>query len=412
MGGTSFDVAMVRDGASVMMTDGVVAEWPLALPMIDIHTIGAGGGSIATVDEGGLLHVGPQSAGAEPGPAAYGRGGTLPTVTDADLVLGYLSADNPLAGGMRLDVEAARTAFAPVADALGRLVEEAAAGVYDLVNVNMATGVRDVTVRRGLDPRDFPVVVAGGAGTACTRPRSPPSSRSRCSSSRASRRSSAPPGCSCATSSTTTSARSSVPWPTSGPRSSTALLEGLADAGRATLHGEGVADAAISFKAALDLRYVGQWHELQVPLDWEPGGAPAIGDMEDRFHAEHDRTFGYASSSSAIECLAVRLSAVGATPQVDLSDLDEMAEGRVAPSGRRATWSPGSRAMVDTPVYDGHGLQPGFEVAGPAIVELATTTIVLLEGFDLVVDRRGAFLLCAGERGRTLAAQLAPEAVT
>jgi N-methylhydantoinase A len=190
------------------------------------------------------------------------------------------------------------------------------------------------------------------------------------------------------------------------------LLEGLADAGRSTLHGEGVADAAISFKASLDLRYVGQWHELQVPLDWEPGGAPAIGDMEERFGAEHDRTFGYASSSSAIECLAVRLSSVGATPQVDLSDLDEMAEGRVAPSGRRATWSPGSRAMVDTPVYDGHGLQPGFEVAGPAIVELATTTIVLLEGFDLVVDRRGAFLLCAGERGRALAAQLTPEAVT
>ena len=411
MGGTSFDVAMVRDGASVMMTDGVVAEWPLALPMIDIHTIGAGGGSIATVDEGGLLHVGPQSAGAQPGPAAYGRGGTLPTVTDADLVLGYLSADNPLAGGMRLDVEAARTAFAPVADALGVSVEEAAAGVYDLVNVNMATGVRDVTERRGLDPRDFPVVVAGGAG----------------------------PVHAAAIAAELEVALLVVPRESSifcaagmlmcdfqhddvralkrlladvGAEELTALLEGLADAGRATLHGEGVADAAISFKAALDLRYVGQWHELQVPLDWEPGGAPAIDDMEDRFHAEHDRTFGYASSSSAIECLAVRLSAVGATPQVDLSDLDEMAEGRVAPSGRRATWSPGSRVMVDTPVYDGHGLQPGFEVAGPAIVELATTTIVLLEGFDLVVDLRGAFLLCAGERGRALAAQLTPEAVT
>jgi N-methylhydantoinase A len=407
MGGTSFDVAMVKDGRPVTMTDGVVAEWPLALPTIDIHTIGAGGGSIATVDEGDLLHVGPQSAGAEPGPACYGRGGVLPTVTDADLVLGYLSPDNPLAGGMRLDADAARRAFEPVAAALGVSVEEAAAGVYDLVNVNMATGVRDVTVRRGLDPRDFPVVVAGGAGPVHAAAIAaelgvallvvPRESSIFCAAGmlmcdfqhddvRAMKR----------------------PLAEVDPGELAETLEGLAAEGRRTLHGEGVGDEAISFQASLDLRYVGQWHELLVAMDWIPGSRPDIAAVAERFHEEHDRTFGYASPSATVECLAVRLSAVGATPHPDLSDLDEMAEGREAPSGRRPTWSPGQRAMVDTPVYDGHGLQPGFEVSGPAIVELATTTIVVLEGFDLIVDRRGAFLLCAGEQGRAVAERLVP----
>ena len=164
MGGTSFDAALVSGGEPLLMVDGVVDRWRLALPTIDIHTIGAGGGSIAWLDEGGLLHVGPQSAGAQPGPACYGRGGTQPTVTDADLVLGYLGEESFEHGGMRLDRAAAVRALEPLAAALGLSVEETAAGVYDLVNVTMATGVRDVSVRRGLDPRDFPLVVAGGAG--------------------------------------------------------------------------------------------------------------------------------------------------------------------------------------------------------------------------------------------------------
>ncbi|MHB1810379.1 MAG: hydantoinase/oxoprolinase family protein, partial [Solirubrobacteraceae bacterium] len=312
MGGTSFDVAMVKDGRPVTMTDGTVAQWPLALPMIDIHTIGAGGGSIATVDEGGLLHVGPQSAGAQPGPACYGRGGTLPTVTDADLVLGFLSPDSPLAGGMVLDVAAARAAFESLARALDISVEQAAAGVYDLVNVNMATGVRDVTVRRGLDPRDFPVVVAGGAG----------------------------PVHAAAIASELDVGLLVVPRESSifcaagmlmcdfqhdevralkrllaelEPAELRQALEQLAEQGRGTLLGEGVDEADIAFQASVDLRYVGQWHELRVELPWSPGQAPEIPDIAERFHREHDRTFGYSSGASPIECLAVRIAALGRT---------------------------------------------------------------------------------------------------
>jgi N-methylhydantoinase A len=183
-------------------------------------------------------------------------------------------------------------------------------------------------------------------------------------------------------------------------------LEELAGEGRETLHGEGVGDEAISFTASLDLRYAGQWHELEVALPWEPGAAPGLAAMTERFNAEHDRTFGYSSPGDTIECLALRLSARGETRKPDLGEMDEMASGETHPVSSRPTWSARSRAMVDTPVYDGHGLGAGFEVSGPAIVELATTTIVVPEGFDLLVDRRGSFVLAAGERGRKLAEDL------
>jgi N-methylhydantoinase A len=406
MGGTSFDVAMVAGGRPVTMTDGTVAGWPLALPTIDIHTIGAGGGSIAAVDEGGLLSVGPRSAGAEPGPACYGRGGTEPTTTDADLILGYLSAESPLAGGMPLDEGAARAAFAPLAHTLGVSIEEAAAGVYDLVNVTMATGVRDITVRRGLDPRDFPVVVAGGAG----------------------------PLHAAAIAAELEVALLVVPRESSifcaagmlmcdfqhdavralkaplGELDAAAVGEDLAElaaSGRETLRAEGVADAAISFAASLDLRYAGQWHELEVPLTWDPARAPDLAAMRERFDAEHDRIFGYSSRGDTIECLALRLSARGETPKPDLGDaIETTTEAASRPVTRRSTWSAGSRELVDTPVYDGHRLGAGFETAGPAIVELATTTIVVPDGFALSVDRRGSFILVAGERGRALAEDL------
>ncbi|WP_448073244.1 hydantoinase/oxoprolinase family protein [Georgenia yuyongxinii] len=165
MGGTSFDAAIVDGGRPLVMTDGKIDRWRIALPMVDIHTIGAGGGSIAAVDDGGMLRVGPQSAGAVPGPISYRRGGQVPTTTDADVVLGYISPSSFLGGGMSLDVDAARQAIGEqIGKPLGLDAIHAAAGIYDVVNVSMAAGVREITVRRGLDPRDFPIVVAGGAG--------------------------------------------------------------------------------------------------------------------------------------------------------------------------------------------------------------------------------------------------------
>ncbi|MFV2039536.1 MAG: hydantoinase/oxoprolinase family protein, partial [Acidimicrobiales bacterium] len=166
MGGTSFDASLVRSGEAAMYQESDVARLRIALPMLAIITIGAGGGSIGWIDEGGLLRMGPQSAGADPGPACYGRGGELPTCTDANVVLGYLDPAYFAGGTIALSADEARKAItARIGEPLGVQVEEAAAGMYRVINTNMAHGVREITVERGLDPRDFPMVVAGGAGS-------------------------------------------------------------------------------------------------------------------------------------------------------------------------------------------------------------------------------------------------------
>ena len=401
MGGTSFDAALVADGEPLLMVDGVVDRWRLALPTIDIHTIGAGGGSIAWVDDGGLLHVGPQSAGAVPGPACYGRGGTLPTVTDADLLLGFLGDDSFRHGGLELDRAAARAAYAPLAQQLGMTVTEAAAGVYDLVNVTMATGVRDISVRRGLDPRDFPLVVAGGAGPLhaaaiaaeldCTALLVPRESSIFCAAGmlmsdfkhdhvRAFKSSLAD----------------------ADPAQLARLVREMSDDGRETLLREGVPAAAIALRGALDLRYVGQWHELTVsvalPIDPAEVGAA--------FHAEHDRLFGHCSPQAPVEVLAVRVSAVGETVKPAMTAPEPGDADSAAPPGSRPVWSTSARALVDTPVHDGQAMGAGTTVPGPAIIELSNTTIVVPEAFTLDVDAYGAFAVHRGERGAAFAAQL------
>jgi N-methylhydantoinase A len=164
MGGTSFE-ASIAVGAPMVKNDGDIARHRIALPMLDIHTIGAGGGSIGWLDQGGLLRMGPQSAGADPGPACYGRGGELPTTTDANVVLGYLDPEFFAGGQMRLDVAAARRAIEKhIARPMGLSIEQAAAGMYRVACNNMAQGVREVTIKRGFDPREFPLIPGGGAG--------------------------------------------------------------------------------------------------------------------------------------------------------------------------------------------------------------------------------------------------------
>jgi N-methylhydantoinase A len=396
MGGTSFDAALVTHGEPLVMTDGVIDRWRIALPMIDIHTIGAGGGSIARVDAGGMLQVGPQSAGADPGPACYGRGGREPTTTDADLVLGFLDDGSFLGGGMRLDREAAARAIDEhVARPLGLSLEQAAAGIYDVVNVTMATGVRDVSVRRGLDPRDLPLVVAGGAGPVHA---------------------------------AAIAAELEIPL-LIVPRESSVfcaagmlmsdfkhdlvraykceleqvdgeqlrgLIAEMETEGRAVLERERVPDAKVSVRAALDLRYVGQWHELTVPIASTETAA-----VEAAFHSQHDRLFGYSSPGSPIELLAVRVTAVGSTekPSTDLLDDRATLTATAAQLGVRPVWSPAGRELRETPVYDGLALAAGARLDGPAVVELANTTIVVLAGFRLSVDPHGSFMLASEARG-------------
>jgi N-methylhydantoinase A len=402
MGGTSFDTALIKDGQPLVMTDGIVNRWRIALPMIDIHTIGAGGGSIARVDEGGMLQVGPQSAGARPGPACYGRGGVEPTTTDADLVLGFVDAASFLRGEMKLDRDAAARAIEEhVARPLGLSLEEAAAGVYDVVNVTMATGVREVSVRRGLDPRDFPLVVAGGAGPVHAAAIAaeleipllvvPRDSSIFCAA-----------GMLMSDFKHDYVRAYKTPLDAADAERLKALLREMEEEGRAVLARERVDADHISVRAALDLRYLGQWHELPVPID---------GIDRDRitadFQAQHDRLFGYASPEMPIELLAARVTVVGSTSKPSPAPLEGGAgDAADAQTGTRSVWSPGERAMRETRVYDGLALAAGAALDGPAIVELANTTIVVLEGFRLSVDPLGSFVVAEGARGRELAASL------
>jgi N-methylhydantoinase A len=407
MGGTSFDAALVKDGQPLVMTDGLVDRWRIALPMIDIHTIGAGGGSIARVDEGGLLQVGPQSAGAMPGPVCYGRGGTEPTTTDADLVLGYVDAASFLRGEMALDREAALRAIETrIAAPLGISVEEAAAGIYDVVNVTMATGVRDISVRRGLDPRDFPLVVAGGAGPVHAAAIAgelgipllvvPRESSIFCAA-----------GMLMCDFKHDFVRACKTPLADLDTDRLRGLLAEMEAAGRAVLAEERVDPERVVPRAALDLRYVGQWHELTVPLH-----ALEISAIATAFHAQHDLLFGYASPEMTVEVLAVRLTTTGATAKPDLRPLDasNVRSGDAA-LGARPVWSPAERRLVETPVMNGLALAAGTAFAGPAVVELANTSIVVLEGFEVAVDRFGSFVLWTGERGRELATRLVPDVV-
>lgn len=395
MGGTSFDAAIVRDGTPLVMTDGWVDRWRLALPMLDIHTVGAGGGSIAHVTEGGLLQVGPFSAGADPGPACYGRGGEYATVTDADVVLGYLDPAAFLGGRMALDVDAAREAIeASVARPLDLEVLAAAAGVYDVVNVNMAAGVREVTVNRGWDPRDFPLVVAGGAGPVHAANIAdemgipvlvvPRESSVFCAGGML-----------------------LADFKHDFVRSHTSLLDALEPAtleglwtemrrqGEEIIAAEGLPASAARFVPSLDLRYEGQWHEINVTLDAAQIDAPDLAEIEKHFHREHDLLFGYASAYMPVETVSVRLSAVGATESPPYSTTAVAGDEKAALRGERPVWSRRARQLVDTCIYDGRALGPGAAFGGPAVIELPTTTIVVPETYTALVDSRGSFVLCA-----------------
>lgn len=398
MGGTSFDAAIVAGGRPLVMTDGIIDRWRIALPMIDIHTIGAGGGSIAAVDEGGMLRVGPQSAGAVPGPICYGRGGAVPTTTDADAVLGYLSSESFASSGLSLDVDAARRAIDDqIARPLGLSIEEAAAGIYDVVNVGMAAGVREITVRRGLDPRDFPIVVAGGAGpvhaAAIARELDIPLLMVPRQSS-----------IFCAAGMLVCDFQhdyvQSVKWRLDEVDGSAlrSIWEDMARRGEETLRGEGVQKDHVEYLASLDMRYEGQWFEINVPLAASALQDVDLDDFARRFHELHDQQFGYRSAESAIDVLNVRLAVIGRVGGSVGRTTSAAAESVDPVTGTREVWSPAQRRMVSAQVYDGEALKPGDEISGPAIIELGTTSIVVLDEYDVVVDVSGSFVLLLRSR--------------
>ncbi len=393
MGGTSFDASLVRDGEVAFEAEGEIDRLRIALLMLEIVTIGGGGGSIGWIDAGGLLRMGPQSAGAAPGPACYVRGGKLPTCTDADLVLGYLDPTYFAGGELPLDVELARSAIAEhVATPLGLSVEEAAAGMYRVINANMAHGVRELTMKRGLDPREFPMVVAGGAGAlhACMIADEldiphvmVPAQASIL----------------CAVGMLMSDLQHDFVRSCVGSLASLepARLNGLVAEmmaeGQALLELEGVPAERAEHLVSLDLRYLKQYHEVTVPVD---RAAIADGDhasLAAAFHAAHDKLYGYELSEdgTGLELINIRVRSIGRTAKPELPKLPmPTSQSHSSAKGERRAYVPERSRFEEVPVFDGHRLLPDQTIPGPALIERVDTTIFISAGFRAHIDRWGS----------------------
>jgi N-methylhydantoinase A len=377
MGGTSCDVCVVTDGRVDERPGGEVAGRPLALPMLAVHTVGAGGGSIAWRDGGGALRVGPRSAGADPGPACYGRGGEEPTVTDANLLLGYLSPEAPLAGGVTLDSDAAQAAIRRLADELGLTPREAAAGIVRVAGVEMARALRVVTVARGVDPREFALLAFGGAGPLHATQIAEELGIGRVL---------------CARAAGVLSALGLVisPWRRDAQRS--LLLHGdalsaqrVAEAvrGLGAQARAGLGNEHAPLQAVYELRYRGQSFELAVDGELEP----EIDALRAAFDARHEERYGYRDAEEELELVTVRVSAISPAPEVQLTAGDGGAE--LARSQRRAVFDD---AEVDLEVLRGLP-EPGTELRGPGVLELPETTVLVAPGWAGRVDDTGTIRL-------------------
>jgi len=393
MGGTSFDVCLLRDGQPVMSGDIKVADQPIGVNGVEVLSVGAGGGSIAWIDSGNSLRVGPRSAGSQPGPACYGRGGTEPAVTDANLVVGRMSAGAFLGGRRSLDMNRAVAAIdSHVAKPLGLDVRTAAAGILTIVNANMATAIRAVSIERGIDPRDYVMVAGGGAGGLHAAELARMLGIGEVLIPRSA-------GGLCAFGMAVTPVRHDYvrlfhchsDADGLSPRLE-ALFDEMIVEGRAHLKSDGFEIHEMRFTRHLEGRYPGQVHNLTVPLPDGPLDAAFLRRLETDFHAEHEKRFTYAMRDQPIECLHWRVVATGSRPAPQ-GRLERSGGGQAKPSGRRMAYMAAVNAEVSTDIYKGEALAAGGRIAGPAIVEFATTTVVVSPEDVLTVQPDGSSLL-------------------
>lgn len=386
MGGTSCDVSLVQDGDPVVSTEVEVGDYPVSVPMIDVHTIGAGGGSIAWVDAGGALRVGPRSAGAEPGPICYGRGGTEPTVTDAHLLLGRLSPENFLSDDLDVSVDAVREGVErEVADPLGLSVEEAAQGVLDVANANMERALRVVSVERGHDPREFGLVAFGGAGPLHAPKLAAELDVPRVLVPRTAGVLSAL-GLLVSDVAYDYSTSRVRPWEEVAPADLASTFAEFEEQGRDRLAAEGFEGDA-RFERAVDLRYRGQSFDLTVPM---PNGDLEQEDLDavaDRFHEAHERRYGHASPDEPLQLVTIRLRARGEVEPPTLEPATTAGDAEDAITDERPVVYDGDPR--ETRIYDRSLLPANAEFAGPAVVEGAESTVVVHPGQHARVDEYG-----------------------
>jgi N-methylhydantoinase A len=401
MGGTSFDAALIKNRTPLVTTEGEINRLRLALPMLNIVTIGAGGGSIGWIDEGGLLRMGPQSAGARPGPACYDLGGELPACTDADLLLGYLDQDYFAGGKMPLNqLKSINAVKTHIADKLQMDVIEAAAGMYNVINVSMATGVREVSVKRGHDPRDFPLVVAGGAGPnhACMialELEIPVMILPRESS------------IFCAAGMLMSDLQHNFvltyvcPLRNINLRRLQELFKEMEDHGRALLKSEHIPENKIEFVYSIDMRYVKQYHEVNVVVTKEEINQGDLKSIARKFHLEHNRLYGYSLEEvgTKIDVVNLRLVCIGKTEKPKFLKMKyESPDPSKAFKKERKVYIPTDKQFLMIPVFDGDKLRFGNKVEGPAIIEQVNTSAFVSPEFTVICDAYGSFTMYLKER--------------
>jgi N-methylhydantoinase A len=392
IGGTSSDISLIEGGLPKITTESQIGGYPIKLPMIDINTIGAGGGSIAWIDSGGALRVGPHSAGADPGPVCYGRGGTEPTATDANAILGRINPAYLLGGEMEMHLEKAYQAVEEnIAKPLGLETRRAAEGIIAVMNSNMIRGIRRVSVEQGYDPREFALVAFGGAGPLHAVELAqtlnmmhvviPPH-----------------PGIASAFGMLSADVRHDYVQThiTASEKAEVDTLQSLyrtlEDEGSRQLQEEGFSRDSIVLERYADMRYSRQAYELQVPIKSEELTSDVLNRAVDTFHQEHEKTYGHARRDESVELVNLRVVAWGRLPDASLERSGTLSDATPEPMGYRdVVFKDGQ--PVETPIYHRERLLQGQKVIGPAVLEQLDSTILVFPEYEAATDQYGNILI-------------------
>jgi len=391
MGGTSTDISLIENGEPHMSTEKFEAGWKISVPMIDIHTMGAGGGSIASVGLGGIMQVGPESAGAVPGPASYGKGGGLPTVTDANLALGYLDPGNFLGGNAKLDRSLAEKAVAGhVAQPLGLSMIEAAEGISTVVSTSISEGVRLMSVQRGVDPRRFTMMAFGGAAGL---------QAGKVARQLQVEKVIIPAAAAVLSAHGMLSTDLKYDYSRSYPAALLGIdldavkgiVSGMESEGRDKLLGQGVPESDIEVTVSADMRYLDQIYEVNVPLpSLAQDPAACLDQWAANFHNRYQELYSYSQSEQEIRLVTLRATVVGRLPKLDPPPLDTGNTGPPKEKSRRDIYLGG---WVEAPVYEIGDLSPGSSITGPAILESDFTTVLVEARDSVTIDAYGGIEL-------------------
>jgi len=386
MGGTSSDVALLTSGKCQVVNESVVHGYPIKAPMLDIHTVGAGGGSIAYVDNGGFLKVGPRSAGANPGPSCYGLGNPEPTVTDANVLLQTQNPKYLLNGRMKIDQDLSRAAIQTLADKLGMGVLETANGILDIVAANMAKAIRVISVQRGHDPREYTMVAFGGAG---------PVHAARLAKELGMKRILIPrtPGVLCALGLLMTDLRTDFSS-TQLTRLDEASADGIGEIyaaleakAYAWFYSEGIAPQAQQISRTVDVRYAGQNYEISVPVQAGTVTAATFAAIEEAFLNAHRQLYGFIAEGEPVQMVTFRLAASGLVEKAQFQPAEiEGPDSSAAITGSREVWMMEAGGFVTATLYDRAKLKAGNVVQGPAIIDQMDTTTVVPMDTTATVD--------------------------